>query len=193
MSKRIWIFTVLFVIGFGRSNAQRNRDSCIARLKIYTDTPVDSSTNLVSKRVVGNFMDRINDCLTDKYTYQLEDRAFEILAPVYLTKRSYEFGKHSFWYSLLDTSFMYATLRKIEIHFDFIGGERKLFQERVNRGENKVEWRVVEGKKVQLYKSTDGLYNGRLELDNNTFIMFSTGNQSYEEELLRSILSFKWR
>jgi hypothetical protein len=138
-------------------------------------------------------MKRINDCLSSKYPYEQEDKAFEILAPAYLTEHGNKFGKYSFSFQLKDTSFMYSTLRMIEIYYDFKGEERKFFQDLVNRGQEKIQWREIEGRKIQLYKSSDGLFNGRLDLDNNTFIMFSTGNKNYQEELIRSILTFKWK
>jgi len=192
--KGINIVILLFLLGIGMvSNGQSSRDSCITRLKIYTYKPVDSSTNLISKKAVANFMKRINDCLSEKYPYEQEDKAFEIWAPTYLTEHGCWFGKYSFAFQLKDTSFMYATLRRIEIHYDFKGEERKFFQNLIDRGQQKIQWQEIEGRKIQLYKSSDGLFNGRLDLDNNTFIMFSTGNKNYQEELIRSILTFKWK
>lgn len=194
----IGLFFGLFLNFNFKTAAQNNRtlrekDSCTVLMENFTYDMKDSLTYNIEKRPMPGLIKYIKNCSSNyKYPADYQDKTFIIQVPSYLKRRYFTFGDNSFWINFYDTtSADNSTIRSVNIYYDFDSSYKRFVFEEVSKGKRLVLIDSTSGRKVYPFTNYNGDYAGNIFMDNNIVVLYYTKEKEFEEELRKSILSFK--
>jgi hypothetical protein len=184
---------LLFFLMASFPGQAQNNDSCIVSMKIFTYTVTDSSNCRIEKRAVPDFIKHIKDCNNNfEYSTDYKDRGFIIQIPRYLKHRYYTFGGHEFWINFYDTtSEDQSTIRSVNIYYDFDSSYKEFVFKEIAAGKRKEIIDPASGRKIYPFVNYNDKYAANIFIENNIVVLYYTKEKQFEEELRRSILSFK--
>jgi len=191
--RRPTILVLFFFLIFFFPGKAQDDDSCIVSMKIFSYKNIDSTNYLIEKRPVPNIIRHIKAC-SSKYEYgeEYNDKGFIMKIPSYLKQRYYTFGGGLFCINFYDTtSEDQSTVRAVVIYYDFDSSYKLSLFKEVAEGRRRELVDQVSGRKIYPFISYDEKYAADILLDNNMIVSYYTKEKQFEEELKKSILSFK--
>jgi hypothetical protein len=190
------LYLITCLQGWSQGSSITSSDSCIVLMEILTSKKIDSFNVSVEKKGLRNFIKYIKGC-DNSYEYPLayQDREFVIQIPSYLTRRYYTFGNGMFCINFYDTtSEDQETIRSINIYYDFDSSYKKFVLKEVASGKRKEISDSISGRKIYpFYVSHNSKFAANIFLENNIVVFYYTREKQFEEELRRSILTFRFR
>lgn len=188
-----YLFLTPFVKGWAQDVRIINNDSCIVAMDIFAYKMADSSGFYIEKKAVPGLIKHIKSC-TNNFLYPADykDSGFVIQVPSYLKRRYYAFGDGNFCINFYDTTDKdQHTIRTISIYYDFDSTYKDLVLKEVAEGKRHLIVDPVSGRKMYRFLNFDSTHAANIFVENNIIVFYYTREKQFEQELQRSILSFR--
>jgi hypothetical protein len=152
---------------------------------------IDKAHKLVKKPSVKDLTKCIAAC--GKYfTFSgaYSDSAFRFIMPAYFDSQNFTLNTNSFRICFSSTD---SSNTEIIVHYDFLNKERKDYYVMwANDKDGQIKKAELEGRTIFLTTNWVRKWEGILFLENNISISYRTDDKAREDDLRRSITSFKW-
>jgi hypothetical protein len=158
---------------------------------LFSIRQIDSTTQLVTYKGFDDLIPYIVSCNNGyEYTQKYYDPPYSFTIPNSIHKWSFGFGNKEFYISF-NSDDNDTTETSIVIYYDFDNELKNFFFDQLNTG--KVKKNVVNLNGLTIYKThyTQDKFEGRIFYDNQIILMYYTKNEKIQNELQKSLVSFK--
>jgi len=193
---KVLIF-LLLITTHAKSLAQQiinKEDSCITSIKSVRFNEMENGDIKISKDRVPDLIKYIKNCsLIYKYPESYQDHSFELVVPQFLKKISYGYGDNNFYYSFNDSNNDDSLTTSIVIYYDFNDELKNFYNSQIKKGSQKIN--IIKKDGVDMYKTDydPEKFEGKLVMNNSIIIMYYTKDEKKEDQLIKCLLSFRFK
>lgn len=178
---------------FAQQNVNKE-DSCITSIKSVRFNKIENGNIKILKDSVPAFINHIKYCSPIyKYPESYQDHSFELIVPQFLNKLSYGYGDNNFYYSFNDSNDNDSLTTSIVIYYDFNGVLKNFYNSQIKEGSRKIN--IVKKNGINVYKTDydPDKFEGKIFVSNSIIIMYYTKDEMKEDQLVKCLLSFRFK
>jgi hypothetical protein len=171
-----------------------NEDSCITSIKSVRFNKIENGNIKILKDSVPDLIKHIKFCSAIyKYPESYQDHSFELTVPQFLNKLSYGYGDNNFYYSFNDSNDNDSLTTSIVIYYDFNDELKNFYNSQIKKGSQKINIVKKDGSDIYKTDYDPDKFEGKLFMNNSIIIMYYTKDEMKEEQLVKCLLSFRFK